>query len=95
MRQKSNGFTSFMSKLEGTEPKESKPEFYYNLDGMLSVRPRGLADVLRGDWEDLWNAFTWRETPQGHDHWHSIAVGSQRASREDIEYIKWLMKEYP
>ena len=94
MRKKRNGFTSFMSKLEGTEQKESK-EFYYNMDSSFDIRPRKLAYVLRGDWDRLWDAFTWRITPQGHDHWCDIAEGREEATEEDIEYIKWLMEEYP
>ena len=94
MRKKRNGFTSFMNRLEGTEPRESK--FYYDIDGAsFSVRPRGLKYVLQGERANLWDAFTWRATPQGHDHWCDIAEGREEATEEDIEYIKWLMEEYP
>ena len=48
---------------------------------------KSLDDVLAGKVSELWSAFIWDQTPQGHGHWHVIAEGIKRMTPDDVQFL--------
>lgn len=45
--------------------------------------------------EELDRAFTWDDTPQGHDHWREIAEGhAQLTDSDKIQIQDWIITSY-
>ena len=46
--------------------------------------------VFKGYTYQLWDAFTWRTTQQGHDYWRNKVDGRSDLSTEDYRYLEKL-----
>ena len=92
MRQRINGFVSFMCKLDGKPiPEKTKRpkvtlETFPSLCGVENLEEI-LISVLHGEYRNLCDAFIWRETPHGHDYWDLRCEGIEPMSDEDYVYV--------
>ena len=98
MRKRRNGFTKFMSRLDG------KPELFSEVDTSRFTIPDSLnvSEVRRvlndlessGDTGNLSSCFAWRNSPQGFDYWCDIFDGRTVIDREGLNYLHWLLEQY-
>ena len=61
----------------------------FNSDGRAD--PADITEVLRdpsNNQTKLWSAFTWEDTPQGHDYWSDRADLRKEISTDDIKYLR-------
>ena len=96
MRKRRNGFTKFMSRLDG------KPELFSEVDtsrftipeGLVVPQVRRLIDDLEnsGDTRYLPSAFSWSSSPQGFDYWCIIEEGLTEIDDEGMRYLYWLLE---
>lgn len=103
MRERRNGFTSFMRKLDGVEdkiPAEVNTSRFHvptNLwypETMIPKIKRLLRSIeTTGDLSDLLYAFNWESTPQGRAYWERIYGGSTVIDREGLDYLHWLTEQ--
>jgi len=99
MRQRINGFVSFMCKLDGKPipEKTKRPKVTLETFPSLCVEENSeeiLLSVLNGDYENLCDAFIWRETPHGHDYWSLRDEGIELMSDEDYVYVRQVYQRY-
>lgn len=52
------------------------------------------ACVLTGQTEHLWDAFSWRDTPEGPEYWMRIAIDEESIPQEARDRIKEMIREY-
>jgi len=94
MREKTNGFTKFITKLEG---KPAEPTCTWSTEELKEVEVlfiRSLRRVCEGNSRNLIDAFVWRHTPQGHDYWSNIHIGHTRMSEDDREFCRALLEAH-
>lgn len=96
MRKRRNGFTRFMSKLDGkhgVSRKVDTPYFTPECLNISSVR-KTLDDMENtGDASYLTYCFQWLTSPQGDDYWRDIADGRTVIDREGLDYLHWLLEQ--
>jgi len=99
MRQKKNGFTRFVRKLDGlpeevVSPVDRSGYFYRGMIFSSRDIRRFLDSVPSSSYPYLREAFYFTATPQGSYYWHDISSGCRTPSEEDIDYCRWLLEEY-
>lgn len=90
-----NGFTRFMSKLEGKSAPEVKSK--WSTRELLEVEPLNsgyLIYVIEGHHTYLIDAFVWRTTPQGYDYWSSRYDGIDLMNEQDYLFLEALYKAH-
>jgi len=60
-------------------------------DGHVSFNRDIVFAVLGGELSLLSSAFTWEETPHGHDYWADIEAGDALLTPDDEEYLRGLV----
>jgi len=103
MRTKYNGFVKFMCKLDGKEPPSKMSvtnisDFFYNGDLEMVDEDSLMYVILEmengtNNLSEVFDAFTWRDTPQGSNYWDSLFQGEIEPIAEDLEYCEWLLEE--
>jgi hypothetical protein len=92
------GITAHFRRQDGKSADPPPPKFDrsgYTYGRTLSGRQLDhTRKTLEGDPDSLMAAFTWRHTPQGHDHWYEIQRGRTELLPEDRDYLEWLLEEY-
>jgi len=94
MREKTNGFTKFITKLEG---KPAEPTCTWSTEELKEVEVLSviyLRRVCGGNVCPLIYAFVWGHTPQGRQHWVDIHVGNTRMSEDDREFCRALLEAH-
>lgn len=93
MRQKTNGFTKFMAKLEGRPVRSTKPKWSVkDFDYVVVYCLDSLRSLCDGYPDELEESFSWRSTPQGHEYWRSRWVGEESMSNEDWKFCDELYR---
>lgn len=90
-----NGFTRFMSKLEGRSTPEVKSK--WSTRELLEVEILGYGHLLyaiEGHHTHLIDAFVWRTAPQGHVYWASRNDGENLMNEDDYLFLKALFKAH-
>ena len=97
MRKRRNGFTKFMSRLDG------KPELFSEVDtshftipeGLIVPQVRKLINDLENSGDTLYlpSAFSWSSSPQGFDYWYDIEEGLTEIDDEGMRYLYWLLEQ--
>ena len=97
MRKRKNGFTKFMSRLDG------KPEVLRGVDTSHFTIPESLnipavrrvLDDLEtsGDASYLSSCFTWKSSPQGFAYWCDIEEYITTIDNEGMRYLYWLLEQ--
>jgi len=97
MRKRRNGFTKFMSRLDGksgVSRKVDTSDFTIPEDLSVPAVIRVLDDLeSRGDTCNLTSCFAWRSSPQGFDYWCDIYEGQTVIDREGLNYLYWLLEQ--
>lgn len=96
MRKRRNGFTKFMSKLDGKSGVSRKVDTPFFTPESLSISAvrRTLDDMeSTGDASQLSYCFRWSTSPQGFDYWDYIAHGLTVIDREGLDYLHWLLEQ--
>jgi len=94
MRKKTNGFTKFMCKLEGKPVKPTCTWSIEELENVDILSVINLRRVCEGNVYLLIDAFVWRHTPQGHQHWLNIHEGYTRMTEEDWGFCRELLEAH-
>ena len=96
MRQRKNGFTRFMKKLDRRNPKLNgvdTSEFEMPMDYNIPSIIRLLIDLeITGDASRLGACFLWDSTPQGLHYWADIAEGITEIDGKGLAYLYWLLE---
>ena len=91
-----NGFTRFMSKLEGRSTPEVKSK--WSTRELFAVDVANgreyLESVIDGYTDDLMEAFAWRTTPQGGAYWDLRWNGEVPMNEQDYEFLEALYKAH-
>ena len=97
MRKRRNGFTKFMSRLDGKSGVSRKVDTsHFTIPESLNISAvrRVIDDLKRsGHTRYLSNCFTWRDSPQGFDYWCDIEEYRTRIDREGMRYLCWLLEQ--
>ena len=103
MRQKRNGFTRFMKKLDGVEDTKPTgvdtsrfhvPAYLWNSSVYIPRVEQTLRDLeTAGDPGGLVSAFNWESSPQGARYWDSIYEGNTVIDDEGLAYLHWLTEQ--
>ena len=68
-----------------------RSDFYYRSGHKPNTA--ALLSILNGNVDELWDAFVWRCTPQGHAFWEDIYYHKEEFTKEAREYCLWLMEK--
>ena len=94
MRQKHNGFTWFMQKLDGKKidnPEFTTPDYWSPANVRLCLSEM----ETTGDVELLMGCMNWATTPQGSSYWSDIYYGRTVITAEGLNYLYWLQEQRP
>lgn len=58
----------------------------------MNIDKEIVKSVLLGDHSDLGNAFSWKDTPQGHGYWHKRYTGEIPINDEDRTFLRKLIE---
>ena len=97
MRKRRNGFTKFMSRLDGKSGVSRKVDTsHFTIPaGLVVPQVRKVLDGLEtsGDTRGVFNCFKWGSSPQGFDYWYDIFEGRTVIDREGLNYLHWLLEQ--
>lgn len=99
MRDRHKGFAKFIREVNPVNSVQStRPKIPWSREEMSNVRimESGLCtleQILEGaPLGDLYNAFVWHTSPQGHDYWSSREAENTPMSDEDYEFCRQLLE---
>jgi len=97
MRKRRNGFTKFMSRLDGKSGVSRKVDtsHFFIPDSLNVSEVRRVLDAIEssGDTNNLSSCFAWRGSPQGFNYWCDIYDGRTVIDREGLNYLHWLLEQ--
>jgi len=82
-------YDEFLVKVNSNATPTRQPETIR--EGPVSLNRDIVCAVLDGDLNLLSSAFTWGETPHGHDYWADIESGDEPLTLDDEEYLRGLV----
>jgi len=89
VKEKVMKYDEFLAKINSNATPTRQPVTMR--DGHVSFNRDIVQAVLGGELSLLSAAFTWDETPHGHDYWEDIESGDERLSYDDEVYLRGLV----